>query len=189
VHVHADSTLSVQSLFRACLKKDGVAVPGSERVGHNVMTNFGAEWLAELIVWQTIGVSDVPFTNRRVRWIGVGDDSHALVTESIQTLKSAVTIDGTLYLATVDDSLSTPTGPEFVSPVWVRFARTFDYGEISHSGDVVIKEAGLYADYREGGVYGLYPTNPLNPVIAYKAFDGLLKSSAFTLELEWSFKF
>lgn len=188
MHVHADSTLSVQSLFRACLKEDGVVVPGSERVGHNVLTNFGAEWLAELLVWQTIGSTDAPFTRRRVRWIGVGDDSHTEVDESIQTLKSAVTIDGTLYLAEVEHSLSTPTGPEFVSPVWVRFTRTFDYGEISHSGDVLIKEAGLYADFLDGA-YGLLPTNPLHPVIAYKTFDGLLKSSAFTLELEWSFKF
>jgi hypothetical protein len=158
-------------------------VPGSERIGHNVLTNIGKEWLAELMAWTTIDDPDVATTNRRIRWIGVGDDSHAMVSEAVETLKSAVTITTgpDVYLAQIDSPVTT------MSPVWVKFTRTLATGELSHSGNVVIKEAGLYADVSPGSV--LSTSSALNPVVAYKAFDGLLKSSAFTLDLEWSFRF
>jgi len=182
VYVVADSQIAVQSFFRACLKKDGIEVPGSERIGHNVLVNNGREWLSQLISWFTINAPDVVNTNRRIRWIGVGDDSH-LATEAVETLKNAVSITTgpDIYLAQLD------APPTFLSPVWVKFARTITAAEVSHSGDVIITEAGLYADLNPGSV--LTTTSALNPVVAYKAFDGLLKSAGFTLDLEWSFRF
>jgi len=323
VYFAADNLIQVQSFFRACLRENGILVPGSERIGHNVLTNNGREWLSELIGWRDINDPDVEFTNRRVRWIGVGDDSHAAVTEAVNTLKNPVTVTTSpdLYLTELD------APPNFLSPVWVRFSRTLGTAEVSHPGQdpIVIKEAGLCVDhwsvingdftnwtaddpdnwalslsgsadvtergptqgnggagtgacnlYRPAGtdtiimqqsgipvvdgqdyevhfdigfasggplrcaspwfgvqfsstghqvisftaqgsslllqfnsvaagasaidftidnvnVYpagkGVGPGQALNPVVAYKAFDGLLKSSAFTLDLEWSFRF
>ena len=176
------SEVGLQSFFRACLRKDGVIVPGSERTGHNILVNNGREWLAELVSWLTIDDPDVANTNRRIRWIGVGDDAH-LETEAVETLKSAVSITTgpDIYLAEID------APPTFLSPVWVKFTRTLGTAEGSHSGDVIITEAGLYADLSPGSV--LTTTSALNPVVAYKAFEGLLKSSGFTLDLEWSFRF
>lgn len=157
-------------------------VPGSERIGHNVLVNNGREWLAELISWATINAPDVANTNRRVRWIGVGDDSH-METEAVETLKNAVSITTgpDIYLAAVD------APPTFPSPVWVQFTRTLAAGEVSHSGAVTIKEAGLYADVSPGSV--LTTTSALNPVVAYITFDGLLKSVGVSLDLEWNFRF
>jgi hypothetical protein len=146
VYLHQSSLIKPQSFFRACLREDGVLVPGSERIGHNVLTNFGREWLAELLSWKTVNDPDVANTNRRVRWIEVGDDSHAMVTEAVETLKSGVTItiSPDNYLAQID------APPTFVSPVWVKFSRTLSTTEVSHSGDVTIKEAGLCADLSPG---------------------------------------
>ena len=321
MHVSSDSLIKVQSFFRACLRENGVLVPGSERIGHNVLTDNGRNWLANLISWNALGTPDVPHIDSRVRWIGVGDDSHAAVTEAVNTLKNAVSITTApdIYLAQLD------APPTHLSPVWVKFARTLQTPEVSHSGDVTVVEAGLYVDvkpnlllngdfadwttddpddwdvvvlgggdvtergYNQGhagagsgacniyrtsggikaarieqadvplivgrtyefhadvgfvgdpsvvaagsGMFGLVlnsvghhsisfiataetvdfslaasggtdvtidnvgiypagmvasPQNPLNPVVAYKAFEGLLKSAATTLDLEWSFRF
>lgn len=146
MYVAADTLIKVQSLFRACLREDGILVPGSERIGHNVLTNVGKEWLTELMAWSVIDDPDVENTNRRIRWIGVGDDSHAMVTEAVETLKSGVTI------TTGPDNYLAQIGapPAFVSPVWTKFTRTLGTAEVSHSGDVVIKEAGLHADVSPG---------------------------------------
>jgi hypothetical protein len=159
-------------------------VPGSERLGHNVLVNNGSNWLAELASWATINNPDVAHTNRRVRWIGVGDSQH-LETEGVETLASAVTITTgpDVYLAQIDSP------PTFLSPVWVKFTRTLGTAEVSHTTSVTITEAGLYADQSVSSVWSLDTGSALNPVVAYKAFDGLVKSPGFTLDLEWSFRF
>jgi hypothetical protein len=146
------------------------------------LVNYGRDWLAELVSWATIDDPDVANTNRRIRWIGVGDSQH-LETEAVVTLANAVTITTgpDVYLAAID------APPTFLSPVWVRFTRTLGTAEVSHSGPVTITEAGLYADLSPGSV--LDTGSALNPVVAYKAFDGLVKSSGFTLDLEWNFRF
>lgn len=194
MRAHVDNQSFMQSFFRACLREDGVIVPGSERLGHNVLVNNGRDWLAELVSWAYIGDatiippdppdSDIANTNRRIRWIGVGDSQH-LETEAVVTLANAVTITTgpNVYLAVVD------APPTFLSPVWVKFARTLSTTEVSHSGPVIITEAGLYADQSISSVWSLDENSALNPVVAYKAFDGLVKSPGFTLDLEWSFRF
>lgn len=141
MHVHVDSQSFMQSFFRACLRKNGVMVPGSERIGHNVLVNNGRDWLAKLSSWATFGSPDVANTNRRIRWIGVGDSQH-LESEAVVTLANAVSITTgpDVYLAQID------APPTFLSLVWAKFTRTLSTTEVSHSGAVAITEAGLYAD-------------------------------------------
>lgn len=43
--------MRVESNFHAWLSEDGVVVPGSHRHGHNVFTDFGREWLRDLVSW------------------------------------------------------------------------------------------------------------------------------------------
>lgn len=175
----------IRSNFFACLRtKEGLIVPGSVRRGHNVLTNFGREWFAKLMVWQTIAATDVPFTDDRIRWIGVGSDNHP-ETKMVERLKQAVTITigPNAYLAKVDDP------PVFPAVNWVQFSRTFGTAEISHTTAVVIKEAGLYADEDSGGGPGLSTLVGTNQLVAYKTFEGLVKFSGFTLEIKWDFRF
>lgn len=175
----------IQSNFFACLRtEEGLIVPGSARHGHNVLTNFGREWFAQLMVWQTITTTDVPYTNDRVRWIGVGSDKHPEV-KSVERLKQPVTITigPNVYLTPVDDP------PTFPAANWVQFSRTFSTSEISHTGAVTLKEAGLYVDEDSGGGPGLNTGIGTNQIVAYKTFDGLVKFSGFTLEIKWDFRF
>ena len=155
----------INSNFFACLRdKQGRVVPGSIRRGHNVLTNFGREWLSKLMVWQTIAATDVPFTNYRIQWIGVGTDSYSEL-RSVERLKQATDITPGTYLAVIDNP------PIFPAVNWIRFSRTFGTSEISHSGAVTIKEAGLYADEDTGSGPALNTGVGTNQLVAYKIFD------------------
>lgn len=178
-----------------CLRGRGKIVPGSIREGHNVFTITGRNWLSKLCGWQTITSTDVPYTERRVRWIGVGTGSLLEV-----TTVSALNIPA---LANTTDYIAPLQSVEFPSSTSVRFIREFGTNEISATGvPVVVTEAGLFADVNPaagaptediavGGGYNttLAPTASTNPPVAYKAFEGLAKTVDFTLEVRWDFRF
>lgn len=163
-------------------------VPGSLRVGHNVITNFGREWLAQLSAWQTItGTSDdVPYTEHRLRWLGVGGGSQ-LEQKGVVKLVTPLTITtgpneyirqlGTLTWVT-DFSARYTT-------VFTGASSDFDH----HGASVDVSEAGLYVDYDDGGGPDLSPADDDNVPVAYKAFDALTKAAAQTLTITWELRF
>lgn len=176
--------------FHACLQENGLVVPGSRRVGHNVFTNFGREWLAQLVGWSTIGVStdDIEFTNFKVRWLMVGTGTQ-LEQVGVARLVSGLTVTTgpDVYLREVPDP---PTiFPTTSSVRWVTTytgaSADFDH----HGASVDVTEAGLFVDEDSGGGPSLSTGDPnLNPV-AYKTFPVLTKLAAQDLIIRWEFRF
>lgn len=193
-----DSIL-VESNFKLRAFERGKYVKGSLREGHNVFTNAGADWIASLVAWATIGGGpDVPFTNRRVRWMGLGTGTQTEV-PGVTSLNAPTIVTPGVYLGAIQLSLR-PTARS------VQFVRDFGQGEISLPAEalpiVAITEAALFADVYPVSVSGglddgavgsadttLDPTAPSNPSIAYHTFEAANKTVDFTFRAEWTFTF
>ena len=188
----------VEANMWLCMRERGKLVPGSHRDGHNVFTVTGKNWLSKLVAWSTIGATDIPYTNRRVRWAGVGAGSQI----EAPTVSALVTP----LLATVTDYLRPIQSVVYPTSTSVQFIKEFSTSEITIAqAPVLITEAGIYADVRPADGGGtedtsydpinlpsatiLDPTKGNNALIAYKAFDGLSKTTDFTLELRWELRF
>jgi hypothetical protein len=195
-----DADIGMVGNFEAFLRRDGKLVPGSRRHGHNIFTVTGRNLLAKLVSWQTIGAVDVPYTQRRVRWIGLGIGTQ-LEAPTVTSLNQAV-------LATASNYLVPIQAVEFPTSSSVRFIKEFSLTEITLSSTLVsITEAGLFADVspaqpgnpndgyddvaHDPGVVDtvLNPASATNPPVAYKAFEGIAKTVDFTLEIRWDFRF
>jgi len=187
--------IAVEANMWACLRERGKLVCGSIREGHNVFTVTGRNLLSKLIAWETIAATDIPFTHRRVRWIGVGVGSF-LEVSTVASLAQPQQATPTNYIVPLQTV-------EFPSPTSVRFIKEFGTGEITVAGAPVnVTEAGLFADVSPGNAGGtedvghtaptdttLDPTIGTNPPVAYKSFEGLTKTVDFTLEFRWEFRF
>lgn len=188
--------LGVAINFELLLRERGKVVPGSLRAGHNVFTDVGRGWLTRLIAWNTIGGSDSPFTERRVRWVSLGSSSQE-ETAGISAMVAPLKYDQVNYLA----ALSSVEFPDYNS---ARFIRAFGTNELNQEGSaVIISEAGLFADVNPAdasnpddvpALPGTYET-VLNPVvssnspIAYKSFEPLTKTQDYSLEIQWELRF
>ena len=165
------------------------------RQGHNVFTITGRNLLSKLISWQTIAGTDIPFTHRRTRWVGIGIGNQ-LETTNVTSLNQAALATATNFLVPIETV-------EFPTSTSVRFIKEFGASEITlTTAPVVVTEAGLFADVSPGNAGGtedvghtaatdttLNPTVGTNPPIAYKSFEGLAKTVDFTLEIRWEFRF
>lgn len=166
--------------------------------GHNVFTNTGRDWLARLSAWQTVGAPDVPFTNRRVRWMGLGTGTQAEVATVTSVVTPAAITTGT-YLGEIQRA-------EFPTSNSVEFIKSFTESEISQGAAVVpITEAGLFVDVLrastsdgvdDAAVGGGSPTdttlNPnvlVNAPIAYKTFPVINKTIDFAILVRWTLTF
>lgn len=186
--------------FFAQLRERGKKVPGGYREGHNVFTTTGKSWLAKLVSWYTISGTDVPYTQRRVRWMGVGTGEQAEA-QTVPFLETPALVTGTSYLAEIQSV-------EFPATGAVTFVKEFGAYEISYAElPVAVTEMALYADVSpaEPGTANageedtafdpgtvdtvLSPTVGTNPPIAYKLFDPLTKTADFILEVNWTFQF
>lgn len=190
--------IEVACNFHLIARERGKIVPGTLREGHNVFTTVGRDWLAHLVAWQTVGAPDVPFTQKRVRWVGVGTGSQA-ETVNVSALTTPALVSPTLYLGAIHTAT-------FPSTAIVRFYKEFFTNEISLPAQglavVPITEAGLFADVFPVSTAGGTDDTPLggydttldpelgtNPLIAYKAFPVVNKTVDFNLEIRWEFKF
>lgn len=182
-----------KSNFEAFLTEHGVYVPGSFRKGHNIITEFGREWLSQLTAWEVLGdpADDSPWTQHRLRWIGVGDDWYPEI-KHVTALKAPVIVTGGNYIATLS------------APAWVlgssgsssalKYTHAFGSGELPDAVDVT--EAGLFVDRNDSGTY-LDPTLPAGDgshgahiPVAYKVVDPpLTKALAQTLTIRWELRF
>src|SRR5688572_5817818 len=140
--------IAVRGNFEALMRCRGKIVPGSLRHGHNIFTVTGRNLLAKLIAWKTLGSDDVPFTQRRIRWVGVGT--------GIQLEAPTVSALAQPTLATSTDYLVPIQVVEFPTSTSVRFIREFALNEITLTNTpVALTEAGLFADVN--------PAKPGNP--------------------------
>jgi hypothetical protein len=189
--------LTAKSNVMILMRERGKIVPGSVREGHNVFTTNGKNWLTKLMAWQAIAGTDVAYTNRRVRWMGLGSGAQ-LESPSVTQLVTPV-------LATATDYLRPIQSVEFPTSASVRFIKEFGTSEINVVGTpVLLTEAAMFADVSpsNNGAYedvsydpvGLPSASTLNPTvgtnspITYKSFDGLSKTVDFTLEVRWDIR-
>lgn len=189
--------IEVRGNFRALCRDRGKYVRGTLREGHNVFTTTGRDWLAHLAAWETIGGGgDVPFTARRVRWMGVGTGTQAEV-EGVTSLDTPVEVTTAIFLAAIQTT-------DFPTTTSVRFFKSFSTSEISliASPIVPVSEAGLFVDVfpvsTKGGVDDsavgggdttLNPASSVNAPVAYKTFEVINKTADFSLVIEWTFVF
>jgi hypothetical protein len=195
-----DADIGVVGNFEACLRHNGKLVRGSRRLGHNIFTVTGRNFLAKLVSWHTVGAADVPYTQRRVRWIGLGTGTQ-LEAPTVTSLNHATLATAANYLVPIQ-------AVEFPTSSSVRFIKEFSLTEITLSSTLVsITEAGLFADVspaqpgnpndgyddvaHDPGIVDtvLNPASATNPPVAYKAFEGIAKTVDFTLEIRWDFRF
>jgi len=192
--------IGVVGNFSALMRNGGKIVPGSRREGHNIFTITGRNFLAKLVSWYAIGATDIPYTQRRVRWVGLGLGSQ-LESPSIVSLVQATLTTPTSYLRPIQTV-------EFPTSSTARFITEFSTYEITLSTvPVTVTEAGMFADvspaqpgfgndgaedvpHDPGSVdTTLNPALATNPPIAYKNFEALTKTVDFTIEIRWDFRF
>ena len=168
------------------------------REGHNVFTDTGANWLSRLCAWSTIGATDIPFTNRRVRWVGLGTGTQSEVA-SVTSLATPAQVTQGIYLGEIQ-STTTPTTRS------VEFVREFGTSEVSIASlglnVVSISEAGLFVDVQPASTSTgvddsraagsstdttLNPSFSLNAPVAYKTFQPLNKTQDFSFTVRWTF--
>jgi hypothetical protein len=150
------------------------------RVLNGVLTQTGQAWLRDLCTWSSIGSPDVAITTARLRWIGVGSGGFPMI-PGVLTMDQGVEVTTGNYMTELEDP---PTFPTVQS---VRVRREFTTSEISISTPVLVSEAGLFVD--QNPTLSLDPTDNNNPPVLYKSFSGLMKSSDFSLVIEWDLKF
>lgn len=180
-----------QNNFRAYLVEDGEIVPGSLRLGHNVLTDTGGAWLAQLVAWSTLGAADVhddPFTDARLRWISVGKNAW-MEHPSVSAMADPVIVSGSDYLAPLDEAGNT-TRTQPVSTA-LKYVHEFQNAELADLITNPAMEAALFADYYpSGGPASLDPTLTTHAPVAYKRIDPpLLKSGSQKLYIEWELRF
>lgn len=169
----------------------------TSRQGHNVFTDTGRDWLSKLAAWQTIGSPDVPYTQRRVRWMGLGTGTQA-ETAGVTQLQNPAQVTQDIYLGAIQSS-------NILSFNSVEFVREFSTSEISIPilglNVVPITEAGIFVDVQPastsdgvddspaGGVSDttLDTSSQVNSPVAYKVFDPINKTVDFSLVIRWTF--
>lgn len=187
-----------EGFFSAVCRERGKIVPGTQRVGKNIITLAGREFYARVGSYSSYS----PLTKARndgVRYIGFGIGTTPEVS-SVTHLVAPVqfsTDSGGLFLA----ELAIPTYPLQTSGSFgtaVRYTREFTETELSISGTVNLTEAGLFTD----GSPTSTPT-PFTPGTrdrslsqaliqapnAYKPFEVLKKTQNFVLQVAWEIRF
>ena len=173
------------SNFSLWLTENGRYVPGSRRVGHNVFTDTGREWLRQLVVWDTFG-PDVAVDARRLRWIGVGSGNLAELT-SVGALDSPLTITTgpSEYIRVLGTRTETTNFSVRYETIFDGMSMDFDH----HGASVDISEMGLFADVHDGGGTLLSPSVATHAPVAYKSFDPVTKTTTQTLTILWELRF
>jgi hypothetical protein len=184
--------------FSACLRSRGKVV--TRREVHNVFTNTGRNWMSRLVAWSALGSPDAAYTNRRVRWVGLGTGTTYVENVSVTRLETAVKYNSTDYLAPLNGNELDPDS--YLNSI--RFLRDFSAGEISVATNpvVALSEAGLFVDvYKVSEIGGtldsaapgldttLNPSLADNAPVAYARFEPINKTQDFTLEVRWDFRF
>ena len=194
--LHHKEDIGIESNFYAHLRHNGKVVPGSYREGHNVFTVTGRNLLSRLTAWSTVGSPDIPFTNRRPRWMGVGTGSQLEVStvEGLVTPQLATPVNYLVPIQTVN----------FPDSTSVSFIREFGANEVTVTATpVTLTEAGLFADVLPASAGGtedvavdpgnidttLNPAVGTNPPIAYRVFEPLTKTVDFILQIRWELRF
>jgi hypothetical protein len=201
--------IEVKQNIKLLMRERGKIV--ARREGHNIWTNVGSEFLAELVALASYTPSDTPFRDDRIKYMGLGiggsaqkaldtannppisppytgTNSQGDSDPAVTTLERPVRVTGSevAYPGQSGDAwlgLIGTADPNTV-PTQVTFRRTFTSIEINYGSlvSVPLSEIGLFTSIAD-------PENYQNLVVAYHTFDTLMKTSAFSLEVIWTIRF
>ena len=171
------------------------------REGHNIFLDFGREWLAKLISFETFD-PDTYQDDNRIKYMGfgiggtrqiapefadsapltdygpVGSFTQTDTDPTVVHLERPVQVESGLWVGQVQ------APAEHDTPTSTTFRRLFTSEEISFSPyiSVPLSEVGLFISNANTAFYG-------NNIVAYDTFDTISKTTAFELEVIWTLRF
>lgn len=179
---------------------------------HNIFTNIGRQFLAEVITAVSFsGSSFVRTNNEVVRYIGFGIGGNRQTSSSAASAPYSVDYPGTN--AQTDTNL-TLTGLErpvrvLSTPLWmrevstpgvfptatsVRYITTFSETDLNYGGysAVPLSEIALFKSAANSalpnGASGAYP-GAGGHMVAYDTFNTITKTGLFSIEVRWELRF
>lgn len=186
------SVVEVHGWVKMVCRERGKIVPGTARDAHNVWTNTGREYLAQVISLKTL--PSTPYRADSVTFIGVGTGSQ-VEDPGVISLADPVEFDSGEFLARLDVA----TFPLNPTRTTVRFHRTFLEDQITlvPGVKVLVSELGLFTNGSPDAVPAFTPNTRVTNIsvakqqapVAYKAVEPVGKSDAMQLEVSWEVRF
>jgi hypothetical protein len=210
--MHFTEIIEVKQNLRLTTRERGKIV--DRREGHNIWLNLGREYLAKLISYKTF-IPPVFEEDARIRYMGLGIGGTRQLAVGIQPGSANVAPLTPAYAGTntqtdVDPTVTTLERPVRLSgsstnypglagdtwlgqiqapadhsiPTQVTFRRVFSEIELNYPPflSVPLSEIGLLTSASVPNFYK-------NTLVAYDTFDSLSKTSAFSLEVDWTIRF
>jgi hypothetical protein len=204
--------IEVKSNLRLIARERGKIV--ARRDGHNIWLNLGREYLAQLICYSSFAVpmNPTPERNDRIRYMGLGiGGTRQIALTTANTPPITPDYAGSNIQTDIDPTVTTLERPvrvtgaadafPFADPsnVWLgqvqapvthpiptqsQFSRLFVESDVSYAPflSVPLSEVALYTNNANPALYN-------NAAIAYDTFDTISKTSAFSLEVDWTIRF
>lgn len=188
----------VEGFVSMVCRERGKIVPGTRRVGKNIVTLSGREFYARVSSYSSYS----PLTKARqdgVRYIGFGIGTTVEVS-SVSKLVSPIAYNssgGGMFLA----ELALPTYPLQTSGSFgtiARYTREFSETELSTIGTVNLTEAGLFTDGSPSSSPAPFTPGTRDLTLAqaafqspnaYRTFESLPKTQNFVLQVAWEMRF
>lgn len=177
---------------------------------HNIVTNIGRQFLAEVIVSDVAAPGLVRHQNTVVRYIGFGIGGNRQSSSIADAPPFSVDYPGVNTQTDVDLTVSGLQRPVRVTagPLWmreiaapatfpsatsVRFTAAFSDTDINYGAyaSVPLSEIGLYSSAADptlpNGTSGVYP-GAGGLILAYDTFNTIHKSGLFSIEVRWEWR-
>lgn len=178
---------------------------------HNIVTNIGRQFLAEVIVSDVAAPSITRHQNTVIRYIGFGIGGSRQNSSIANNPPFSVDYPGSNTQTDTDLTVTGLQRPVRVTaaPLWmreivapstfptatsVRFTAIFSETDINYGGyaSVPLSEIGLYTSAADpslpNGASGAYP-GAGGLMAAYDTFNTIHKSGIFSIEVRWEFRF
>ena len=201
-------TIEVKQNVKLTMRERGKIV--GRREGHNIWVDLGREFLAELMSYASFG-PDVEVRDDRVKYMGLGIGgtrqlalptanaapmvpAYAGLNDQTDDDSTVATIERPVRLSGSDAAFPYPAGDVWlgvlgtvtfgIPPTQVTFSRVFGQTDINYSSFVTVplSEIGLFTSAAS-------PTFYKNNLVGYDTFDTLSKTSAFSLQVDWTIRF
>jgi hypothetical protein len=171
------------------------------REGHNIFLDFGREWLAQLIAFESFSPEEFQ-NDERIKYMGFGIggsrqiapdfadtpplDAYGPVGQFNQTDTdpTVLRLERPVQV-TLGNWVGQVQAPaEHDTPTSTTFKRLFTLEDVSFAPyiSVPLSEVGLFLSNANPAFFG-------NNIVAYDTFDTISKTTAFELEVVWTLRF
>jgi hypothetical protein len=199
--------INIDSNVHILLKRKSNGELIDRRDVHNIFTDYGREWLSELIA---LNAGYITFRNDRIRYVafGIGGTSQLLSVDAVKDLwagwsdyvtpvqtdtdPEVTGLEYPVLMSTGDyyDNISAPA--IFPEAGTVRFTSVLGYNEVTYpSGptSVPLSEMGMFTQGVTDQSVKPVASPPERYMVAYNTFDTLVKTNEFVLQVDWELIF